>query len=676
MQFSRNWLKEFIDINISTEDICSQLTMAGLEVEGYDSFNSKITGQDAIIKLDITPNRGDCFSILGVARELSVINNLKFKNPTFQPIQGTFKEDIKIQVCKEAPRYVRRSIKNIDLKVKTLPLVAERLSLSDQKLIDPVVDITNYILLELGQPLHAFDRDKLEGDIIVRPAKKSENLTLLDDQEIKLSPEYIVISDSNKSIALAGIMGGKNTCITSKTKSIFLESAFFKPSIIRGRARRLGFQTDASIRYERGVDYEIQRLAIDKASEILHETVGGEFGIIKESKLARELPKTKKVSIDIDRANMILGTNITSMRARKYLKGLGMNPIGSKRRLETTSPSWRYDVEIEADLIEELARLEGYDSLPIVSLEPKLQKKIESKEKVISASLLSQGFSEVINYSFISEKDEKIFGESKHMIEVENPISQNMKYMRSSLLPGLVNTFMHNFNNGLESQKLFEIGSVFNYIKSNKPSEKTRISGLMFGDIAPNHWLDKERKVNFYDAKGMVQTLLTDFDLKINFDLKSSPFLHPGMSSAIFDSHKEIGVLGALSPNILEEIGIEEDVFIFSIDTDLLKTKSIEKFTKFSKFPSIQRDLSFVLDKNITSDKLSALLMSLGGKHLKNLNIFDVYEGKGIDEGKKSIALTLTWQSSTGTLLDTDIDMVVEKIVNSVNQHLGGNLRN
>jgi len=676
MQFSRNWLKDFIDLNISTEDICSQLTMAGVEVDGYDSFNSKLTGKDSIIKLDITPNRGDCFSVYGVARELSVINNLKLKHPSFKPIKSSFEEDIKIKVCKEAPIYIGRSIKKINLKAKTLPLVAERLTLSDQKLIDPVVDITNYILLELGQPLHAFDRDKLEGNINVRKAKRVESLVLLDDQEINLSQDCLVISDERKPIAFAGIMGGKNTSVSPKTNSIFLESAYFKPSVIRGRARRFGFQTDASIRFERGVDYEIQTLAVERASEILHETVGGDFGTIQESKLKKELPKARKVSLDLDRANMILGTNITSLKAKKYLKGLGMDPKGSPRKLDLTPPSWRYDIEIEADVIEELARLEGYDSLPTRALEPKLKIKSESKEKVISSSLVSQGFSEVINYSFISEDDEIVFGESKKMVEVENPISQNMRFMRSSLFPGLINTFIHNLHNGLESQKLFEIGSVFSHKKSKKPSERIRVSGLIYGDVASNHWLDKPRKVNFYDAKGVIEKIVSNFDAAINFKPKSSDFFHPGISSTIYNDSKEIGQLGALSPNILRKIGLKEDVFLFSLDTGALKTKSLQKFTQFSKFPSIQRDLSFVVDKDLTSHELSILIRGKGGKDLNSLDLFDVYEGKGIEESKKSIAISLTWQSSKGTLLDSDIDKVVEKIVNSVKKELDGDLRN
>ena len=470
-------------------------------------------------------------------------------------------------------------------------------------------------------------------------------------------------------------MGGKNTCVSSKTKSIFLESAFFKPSVIRGRARSFGFQTDASIRFERGVDYEIQGLALEKASEILHQTVGGEFGTIQESKLTKELPKAKKVSLDLERSNKILGTNINSLKAKKYLKGLGMSPKGSSKRLVITPPSWRYDIEIEADLIEELARLEGYDSLPTRSLEPKLRIPSNSKERIISTSLISQGFSEVINYSFIGEDDEMVYGESKKKIELENPISQNMKFMRSSLFPGLINTFIHNLNNGLESQKLFEIGSVFSYKKSQKPYERTRVSGLLYGNSAPNHWLDKPRKITFYDAKGVIEKISSSFDAVINFESNSSDFFHPGISSSIRDGSKGIGQVGALNPEILRKIGLKEDVFLFSLDIDILKVKKLKKFKKFSKFPSIQRDLSFVVGKGVTSLELRMLIKDKGGKELKNLDLFDVYEGKGIEDNKKSITISLTWQSSKRTLLDSDIDKVVEKIVHSVKKELDGNLR-
>ena len=352
-----------------------------------------------------------------------------------------------------------------------------------------------------------------------------------------------------------------------------------------------------------------------------------------------------------------------------------MNPIGSTSKLDLISPPWRYDIEIEADLIEELARLEGYDQLPSISLDPKFTVKTNSKEKIISSSLVSQGFREVINYSFISEEDESTFGESKTMVEVENPISQNMRFMRSSLFPGLINAFIHNLNNGMESQKLFEIGSVFVHKKSSNPVEKKRVSGLIFGDAVPNHWLDKTRKVTFYDIKGAVEKMLDNFDLAVKFEPNSYHFLHPGISSAIYNNAKEIGFLGALSPDTLDEIGIKAEIFLFSVDVGALKIKPTPKFKKFSKFPSTQRDLSFVMHKDITSDALSALITDKGGKDLKDLELFDVYEGKGIDDNKKSIAISLTWQSSKGTLLDSDIDKVVEKIVNSVKKELDGDLR-
>ena len=344
MQFSKNWLKEFIDIDLSTQEICHQLTMAGLEVDGYEDVKSKITGNDSIIKLDITPNRGDCFSVLGVARELAVINNLKFSLPKINKISESFTDDINLKVCMDGPIYFGRTIKNISLKSKTLPLIAERLKLSDQKLIDPVVDITNYILLELGQPLHAFDRQKLNGNITVRLAEEKEKIILLDDQELELDSSCLVISDEKEAVAFAGIMGGKASSVTDKTNSIFLESAFFKPSIIRGKARKFGFQTDASIRFERGVDYEIQELALNRASALLNSTVGGEFGNTISKTIKTQLPKHKNIEINLNRANQILGTAIPKKEALRFFKGLGLSPQSQGENIVAKSPSWRYDL--------------------------------------------------------------------------------------------------------------------------------------------------------------------------------------------------------------------------------------------------------------------------------------------------------------------------------------------
>ena len=430
MQFSKNWLKDFIDIDLSTEIICSQLTMAGLEVDGYEDVSSKITGKDSIIKLDITPNRGDCFSVLGVARELSVINNLKLSLPNISPIEGSFKDEMKVKACAEAPSYFGRTIRDISVNSKTLPLIAERLKFSDQKLIDPVVDITNYILLELGQPLHAFDRDKLRGNITVRTAFNKEKIKLLDDQELVLDDSCLVISDEESAVAFAGIMGGKESAVSASTNSIFLESAFFKPSIIRGKARRYGFQTDASLRFERGVDYKIQEIAIDRASILLRDTVGGRFSEVTSSTLKNQLPKQIKINVDLEKSNGLLGTKISKQVALRYFKGLGFVPESLKNSsISAISPSWRYDLAIEADLIEELARLEGYDSLPQLSLSPVYKKIVLNSQSHLSDLLSAKGFNEIISYSFISRDEHDLFGEGGAALEVKNPISQNMSVM-------------------------------------------------------------------------------------------------------------------------------------------------------------------------------------------------------------------------------------------------------
>ena len=462
MQFSKNWLRDFIDIDLSTEDICYQLTMAGIEVDSYENIKSRITGNDSIIKLDITPNRGDCFSVLGVARELAAINNVKLKVPKIPNIKSTFEDSISVNVCAEGPIYCGRTVRNFNMNSVTLPLIAERLRLSDQKLIDPVVDITNYILLELGQPLHAFDRDKLTGDISVRLAKKKEHLTLLDDQELVLDDTCLVISDDKSAVAFAGIMGGKDTSVTPSTSSIFLESAYFKPSIIRGKARRFGFQTDASLRFERGIDYEIQEIALNRATSLLTETVGGEVSSILSDSRAKELPKHKRINVNIERTNKILGTTISNASAKKYFNSLGLSPENTKSgNISVLSPSWRYDINIEADLVEELARMEGYDSLPKESLSPVYKKQIQSNESHLRNSLVSRGFNEIVSYAFISKEDHDLFGQKQKTLDVANPLSQNMSVMRTNLASGLVNTFLYNLNHGQENQRLFEIGNTF-----------------------------------------------------------------------------------------------------------------------------------------------------------------------------------------------------------------------
>ena len=676
MQFSKNWLKDFIDIDLSTEIICSQLTMAGLEVDGYEDVSSKITGKDSIIKLDITPNRGDCFSVLGVARELSVINNLKLSLPNISSIESSFKDEMKVKACAEAPSYFGRTIRDISVNSKTLPLIAERLKFSDQKLIDPVVDITNYILLELGQPLHAFDRDKLRGNITVRTAFNKEKIRLLDDQELVLDDSCLVISDEESAVAFAGIMGGKESAVSASTNSVFLESAFFKPSIIRGKARRYGFQTDASLRFERGVDYKIQEIAIDRASILLRDTVGGRFSEVTSSTLKNQLPKQTKINLDLEKSNGLLGTKISKQVALRYFKGLGFVPESLKNNsISAIPPSWRYDLTIEADLVEELARLEGYDSLPQLSLSP-VYKKIELNSQSHLSDLLSaKGFNEIISYSFISRDDHDLFGEGVAALEVKNPISQNMSVMRTNLVSGLVSTFLHNLNHGQDSQRLFEIGNTFSLKNTKEVVEKNTLAGLMNGKVNEDNWKEKAKDISFYDLKGVVQDLVREFKGPCVFENCKIDFLHPGMSSLIKINNKIIGFMGSLQPTYLDRLGLNEDIYIFSLDLEGLQKNVSSSYKEFSKFPSSSRDLSFIVNKSIASSSIENVIKSAAGKFFKDIEIFDVYEGKGIEEEKKSIAISVSWQSTKQTLKDYDIDSAVERIVNSMKKELGGELR-
>ena len=676
MQFSKNWLKDFIDLDLSTEEICYQLTMAGIEVDNFENVKSAITGNDAIIKLDITPNRGDCFSILGVARELAILNNLKLKLPKIAKLKSTYQDTISVNACAEGPVYFGRTVKDFDMNAVTLPHIAERLTLSDQKLIDPVVDITNYIILELGQPLHAFDRDKLNGDISVRLAKKDESITLLDDQTLNLDASCLVISDEKEAVAFAGVMGGKDSSVTSSTSSIFLESAYFKPSVIRGKARKFGFQTEASLRFERGVDYTIQEFALNRATYLLNQTIGGEIGSVISDTLIKELPNHKKINIDIDRTNKILGTTISTNSAKNYFKGLGLSPEATKSgKISVSSPPWRYDINIEADLVEELARLEGYDSLPEESLLPMYKRENISKENHLRNSLVSFGFNEIVSYAFISQEDHNLYGQDQKTLNVSNPISQNMSVMRTNLVSGLINTFLYNLNHGQNNQRLFEIGNTFHIDKSNNVSEKKLVAGLMSGKKSSDNWKEKFDNLTFYDLKGLVQDLLSDFSQPNSYSLCNVDFLHPGMSSAISFEKKTIGFLGSIHPVVLNKVGVKDDLFIFSFELDKLIFESSKSFEEYSKFPSSARDLAFVFDKEVNADEIKEVIQNSAGEFYKDLEIFDIYEGERIDAGKKSIALSISWQSSSKTLLDGDIDTAVEKIVNSIKKELDGTLR-
>ena len=677
MQFSRNWLKEFIDLKVSTEELCEQLTMLGLEVESFKHYQSKLTGEDAIIKLDLTPNRGDCFCILGVARELAALNGMKINLPKIKAIKSSLESPLKVKVCDEAPFYVGRHISQFDLKKKTPPLIKERLKISNIKTIDSIVDITNYVLLELGQPLHAFDGNKLQGDLSVRFAKDKEKLKLLDESSIELDQECLVIADEKKPVALAGIMGGLSTGISKKTESIYLESAFFKPEVIRGRPRKFALQTEASTRFERGVDFNLQTLAVKRASSLIFEVLGGKFGPIQEFKKRSSIPKNKDIYLSVGTVNKILGTDFSKYFISKLLRSLGLiaSSSANKDDIKVKIPSWRFDLKIEADLIEEIARLVGFNKLPQEPLISKKRNSLDSLHQSIRSSFTSRGYSEVITYSFIEDSAASLIEpEKKKLVSVNNPISQNMIIMRPSLLPGLLNTVSYNQNQGIDQIKIFEIGSIFQKSSINKIKETERIGGLISGLKAKHSWSGSKRPLDFFDLKGDVESILGDSSGYV-FKKGEIPYLHPGKTAFIFKGNNQIGYIGSLHPKLVDELDLKQDVHFFEIQVEKISLNRKVKFRNFSRFPLAQRDLSFILDQGIPSSEVKGIISSKAGRNLKEINLFDIYEGKGIPSGKKSLTFSLNWQAADRTLTDKEIDDIVERIVKFLSKRFSAKLR-
>ena len=676
MQFSRNWLKEFVDFKISDEELCEQLTMLGLEVDNCKPYQSNLTGKDAVIKLDLTPNRGDCFSILGIAREVAAVNNLPLTLPKITNIKNSVKSPLSVSVCNEAPRYVGRYIVGVNLKKTVPPLIKERLKLSDTKIIDPIVDITNYVLLELGQPLHAFDADKLDGNLQVRFAKEKEKITLLDENQLSLDEKSLVIADQKKPVALAGIMGGLETGISNKTQAIYLESAFFTPAAIRGRARKFSIQTDASTRFERGVDFELQVLAIQRASTLINETLGSDFSPIQEFIRKSSIPKNKDIVLNINNLNKILGTNLTKSSVKKGLTSLGLrNSVSNSNNLRVKVPSWRFDLKIEADLIEEIARLEGYNNIPQSALSRKIRTSEDTLHTSIRKTFQSMGYNEVITYSFIDQSLAELVGEKKkQLIFVENPISQNMNVMRASLLPGLLDTLSYNINQGSESLKIFEIGSVFNKRDSNKINEREVVGGLITGIEGKDNWSGSNKELDFFDLKGNLETVLPELS-KFSFKKEQVPFLHPGKTAALYKGQKKVGYLGTVNPKLLDKLDIKGEVNFFEFSVDDISGKKNIKFKKFSRFPLAQRDLSFVVDEKITSSSITDAILSKAGSNLKEINLFDIYMGKGIAKGQKSLTYSLNWQAVNRTLTDDEVDKIIGRIVSFLSKKFNAKLR-
>ncbi|MEQ1740105.1 MAG: phenylalanine--tRNA ligase subunit beta [Methyloglobulus sp.] len=647
----------------------------GADIREYLNLN------DSIIEIDLTPNRADCLSVEGIAREVALLNRLDWKPTQIKEAAINHQDTLAISIEEKAacPRYLGRLIKGVNPKAETPLWMQERLRRSGIRSLSAVVDVTNYVLMELGQPLHAFDADKLVGGITVRMARNGEPLALLNGQTITLDNEALVIADDKQALALAGVMGGSGSAVSDSTQAIFLECAFFAPRAIAGKARRFGLHTDSSHRFERGVDATLQHRAIERATQLIVDIAGGSVGPINEVKHDPELPQRPVVLLRRERIKKMLGISLPDQQVHDIFVRLGMCIEQHPEGWSIAPPGFRFDMAIEADLIEELARVHGYNNIPNNSLlmRTELGKATETELDIdrVKDLLVDRGYQEVITYSFVDEDIQQAVAAEDVPIKITNPISSDLSVMRSTLWCGLLKTALHNLNRQQTRIRLFETGLRFLNVGGQIKQQKM-LSGLILGSLYPEQWGEKLRKVDFFDLKADVQALFSLVGRNIQYISATHPALHPGQTAHILSlTGEKIGVLGMLHPSLEKQLGFESQVFLFEIDQDLLLNKEIPQFRPLSKYPSVSRDLALIVKETVSADDIIASIKSSNEPTVQDIVLFDLYRGKGIEENCKSVAVSITLQNFSQTLTDSEIDATFNKILQTLTNTIGAKLR-
>lgn len=647
-----------------------------------EDFRKYLDLDDVSIDVDLTPNRSDCLGIAGIAREVGVLTGCDLTSWPQEAIkeQSAAQLGVEVEATSACPRYVGRVIENIDIKAKTPVWMQEKLRRSGLRSISPVVDITNYVMLELGQPMHAFDLNTLNGGIKVRMAKQGEKLTLLDGQEVTISETTLVIADQTSPLALAGIMGGQASSVSDQTTHIFLEAAFFSPLAIAGRAREYGLHTDSSHRFERGVDPELARLAIERATALLLDIVGGQAGAITEVVSESDLPQARVITLRAARIKRVLGIHIDAAQVEEQLTRLGLTVVANDDGWQVTAPSFRFDIAIEVDLIEELGRLYGYDKLPKTRPQGTVLSADISEYTLathrLQALLVDRGYQEAITYSFVDPAiQQHLAVEGEQAIALANPISADLSVMRTSLWPGLIQAMVYNLNRQHERIRLFEVGRIFTGTSDNVEQHR-HIGGAVCGSRYAEQWSEKQRAVDFFDAKADVEALL---DLgnedNIHFVAESHPALHPGQSARIYKNEQAIGWIGALHPRLNKPLEINCRVYVFELALSAVLAAKVPSFTPLSRFPALRRDLALVVDDKTTAGEIEHCLNSIESDILVSIQLFDVYSGAGVEVGKKSIAVAFQLQHVERTLTDEDVDAVMNTVTQKLEQHVGATIR-
>ena len=637
---------------------------------------------DRIIEVDLTPNRGDCLSIAGVAREVSAINREPLTPAEVGTVVETIEQDfsVELEAPEHCPRYVGRVVRGIDPQARTPLWMQEKLRRCGLRPISPVVDVTNYVMMELGQPMHGFDFDRLDGGIRVRLAAAGEKLALLDQSEVECFKDTLVIADHAGAVALAGIMGGLDSSVQAETRNIFLEAAHFTSLRIAGKARKFGMHTDASHRFERGVDAQLPPIAMQRATQLLIEIAGGEAGPMIDAVTVDFMPTSPQVTLRYLQVKRLLGIDVERDEIESILQRLNMQLVAETEGWQVTPPSYRYDINIEADLIEEIGRLIGYNNIPGSREASHIRMDSFSERHVgvnrIRDILVAQGYFEAVTYSFVSPDLQTILDPGQATLPLSNPISSDMSVMRTRLLPGLIQALQHNLNRQQSQVRLFESGLCF-VPTQDELLQTPRIAAVISGNrLQEGLYSQQAGTVDFYEIKGDLEAILAPSVLSaVTYEPSRNPVLHPGQGADLHLDGNLIGFVGALHPAVLQKLDINQPVFLFEIELSAIRCAKLPRFSEMSRFPSIRRDISLMVDQDLPVQRLLDEIYSIKNDILQEVFVFDVYTGKEVRNNRKSVALGLILQDFSRTLVDEDVENLVTKILAQLEERCNAVLR-
>jgi phenylalanyl-tRNA synthetase beta chain len=628
---------------------------------------------DASIELKLTPNRPDCLGLVGLAHDVAALfgSHVRMPAQADAPVTGDARRGIRLEAGADAPRYLGRIVEGIDARARAPLWMAERLRRAGLRPISAIVDVTNYVMLELGQPLHAFDNDKLEGDIVVRHAREGETLKLLDGSEARLDPGFLLIADERKALAVAGVMGGFDSRVTDDTRDIFLESAHFAPAAIMGRARKLGMHTDASHRFERGVDPELPRRALERATELLLSIAGGKAGPVLVAEHPADLPRPVPVVLRRARLRRVLGLDVADAEVARIFAALGMRVESIADGWRITAPTSRFDIEREEDLIEEVARIHGYDHVPTHTPAGALRLATEPEARIpelaLREQLATRGYYEAVNLSFLAADLLARWGFVENLVPLANPLSADLAVMRPSLLPGLVEALRHNRARQQERVRLFEVARVF--AAGDPPVETPSLAIAACGAARAEQWGEASRPLDFYDLKGDLDAIIAWGGEPQRWSVHADGlpgWLHPGRGARVARDGQTVGYLGALHPQLAKVLDLGPDVHVMELALEPLLARRLPKASPVPRFPSVRRDIAVDLPEEIAWAQVERAVRGALGGLLTELRLFDRYSGKGVETGRKSLAMGLILQDASRTLTDDDADRCVREAVTAL----------